>query len=128
MGRGRREDLKETNVLALMNQVFRIALTVTVLCGLAACASGPPKSEAQQAADTALAGRVEKALASDQELYARHIIVRADDGVVRLSGFVWEPPDIASAERIAGSVDGVVKVVNALELQRNGVDNSAVSR
>jgi hypothetical protein len=128
MGRARREDLKETNVLALMNQKFRIALIVTVLCGMAACASGPPKSEAQQAADTALAGRVEKALNSDQELYARHIIVRADDGVVRLSGFVWEPPDIESAERIAGSVDGVVKVVNALELQRNGVDNSAVSR
>jgi osmotically-inducible protein OsmY len=115
-------------VLALMNRKFRIALTVTVLCGIGACASGPPKSEAQQAADTALAGRVEKALNSDQELYARHIIVRADDGVVRLSGFVWEPPDIESAERIAGSVDGVVKVVNALELQRNGVDNSAVSR
>lgn len=128
MERGRREDLKETNVLALMNQKFRIALIVTVLCGMAACASGPPKSEAQQAADMVLAGRVEKALNSDQELYARHIIVRADDGVVRLSGFVWEPPDIESAERIAGSVDGVVKVVNALELQRNGVDNSAVSR
>ena len=75
-----------------------------------------------------MAERVELALNSDNELYARHIIVRADNGVVRLSGFVWDPPDLVEAVRIASAVQGVSRVVNTLELQRNGVDNSAVSR
>src|SRR5579872_2610036 len=111
-----------------MGRVFRVALSVTALCALAACTTEPRKSAAQQEADKALAGRVEQALSSDEQLYARHIVVKADDGVVRLSGFVWDPPDIPNAERIAGSVQGVVKVVNSLELQRNGVGNSPVSR
>jgi len=106
----------------------RAGLVVAFLATVAACASGPPKTEAQRQADKATADRVEVALAADEDLYSRHIIVRADDGVVRLSGFVWDPPDILAAERIAGSVQGVSRVVNALELQRNGIDNSAVSR
>ena len=115
-------------MFALMGRVFRTAWPITVLCVLAACASEPRKSEAQQEADKALAGAVEQALSSDEQLYARHIIVKADDGVVQLSGYVWEPPDIPNAERIAGSVQGVVRVVNSLELQRNGVSDSPVSR
>jgi osmotically-inducible protein OsmY len=106
----------------------RAGLVVAFLAAVAACASGPPKTAAQRLADQATADRVELALAADEDLYSRHIIVRADEGVVRLSGFVWDPPDLVTAERIAGSVQGVAKVVNALELQRNGVDNSAVSR
>ena len=105
-----------------------MALAVVCVCSAVACSTGPRKTEAEQQADKATADRVEAALNADKVLYARHILVRADDGVVRLTGFVWDQPDLVEAERIAGSVHGVSRVVNALELQRNGVDNSNVSR
>jgi hyperosmotically inducible periplasmic protein len=112
----------------IVSRMSVMGLAAVFLCGLVACATGPRKSEAERQADKAIADRVESALAADNELYSRHIIVRADSGVIRLSGFVWDPPDVVEAERIAGSVQGVSRVVNALELQRNGIDNSAVSR
>jgi osmotically-inducible protein OsmY len=104
-------------------------LFVMFLTGcLTACALGSHKSAASDRADRSTAQRVESALAADQELYSRHITVRADEGVVRLTGFVWDPPDLVAAERIAEAVPGVTRVVNSLELQRNGMDNSPVSR
>ncbi len=106
----------------------RAACLALVLMCLAACATGPLKTPAEQQADKATVDKVEQALNADATLYARHIIVRADNGVVRLTGFVWDQPDLVEAERIAQSVPGVIRVVNALELQRNGVDNSGVTR
>jgi hyperosmotically inducible periplasmic protein len=88
---------------------------------------GPRKTEAEKQADQATMQRVQQALDADNVLYARHILIRADGGVVRLSGFVWDPPDLVEAERVAGSVQGVSRVVNALELQRNGIDDSSVA-
>jgi osmotically-inducible protein OsmY len=105
-----------------------MGLMSAIVCALGACAMGPPKTDAQQKADEAVADRVQQALAADKELYSRHITVKADNGVVRLSGFVWDPPDLVEAERIAGSVPGVTRVDNSLELQRNGQGNSPVSR
>ncbi len=102
-------------------------LALAGLC-LVACATGPLKTPAEQQADRATVSKVEQALSADSTLYARHIIVKADNGVVRLSGFVWDQPDLVEAERIAKSIPGVIRVVNALELQRNGVDNSGVTR
>ncbi len=106
----------------------RAACLVLATLWLAACATGPAKTPAQQQADKATVDKVEQALGADATLYARHIIVKADNGVVRLTGFVWDQPDLVEAERIARSVPGVIRVVNALELQRNGVDNSGVTR
>ncbi len=115
-------------MIALTSRMFRGGLAVTLLCCVVACATGPRKSDAERQADKAIADRVQAALDADSELYARHIFVRSDNGVVRLTGFVWDPPDVVEAERIAGTVQGVVRVVNSLELQRNGLDNSPVSR
>jgi osmotically-inducible protein OsmY len=114
-------------VFLTLKTLLRALGIAAILCGTVACTL-PRKSDAQRQADNEMANRVEQALASDQELYSRHIIVRADDGVVRLTGFVWDPPDIIEAERIASAVQGVSRVVNSLELQRNGMDNSPVSR
>jgi len=115
-----------------MSRVIRSAaraLTVlAAVCVIAACVSGPPKSEAQKQADQALADRVQAALTSDKELYGRLITVRADNGVVYLTGYVWDPPDLSTARIIAEGVEGVTGVVNNLELQRNGIDQSPVSR
>jgi osmotically-inducible protein OsmY len=109
------------------NRVRSAALTAVLTGVLAGCAT-PHKTEAQQQADKATAARVQAALDADGNLFARHIIVRADDGVVRLSGYVWDPPDLNKAVRIASQVDGVTRVVNGLELQRNGMENSGVTR
>lgn len=109
-------------------KTVRVGAVAAILGGLAACAMGPHKTDAQKQADDAMANRVDQALAADQELYSRHITVRADDGVIRLTGFVWDPPDLVEAQRIAESVPGVTRVENAIELQRNGQGNSPVSR
>ena len=111
-----------------MKRISGAALAALCACAVVACSSGPRKSEAESQADKATVDRVELALSTSKTLYARHIIVRADNGVVRLSGFVFDQPDLIEAGRVAESVQGVSRVVNALELQRNGVDNSAVSR
>jgi osmotically-inducible protein OsmY len=108
----------------------RVSFTVAVavLCGVTACASGPRKTEAQRQADRETAQRVEAALSSDAALYGKHITVQADNGVVRLTGYVWETSDFQTAVIIAEGVEGVTAVVNNLELNRNGNDNGPVAR
>ena len=109
----------------------RLACTGVLAAVLSAgfgCAAPPVKSEAQRQADREIAESVQAALNADKQIYARHIFVRADNGVVRLYGFVWETPELFEAERVAEHVPGVSRVVNDLELERNGMDNSDVTR
>jgi hyperosmotically inducible periplasmic protein len=114
-------------VSPIMKRVLSV-FAVVVLCGMAACASVPPKTQAQKQADKETAERVETALVSDKVLYAQHIFVNADNGVVRLSGYVWEAADFQLAVAIAENVPGVTEVVNNLELNRNGNEDSPVTR
>jgi len=104
------------------------AVAVAVLCGVAACASGPPKSDEQLQADKVMSERVEAALNADKALFAKHITAHADNGVVRLTGYVWEANDFEEATYVASAVPGVTKVVNDLELNRNGNDNGPIAR
>ena len=111
-----------------MFRFLKCVLAVAALCGVAACASGPPKTDAQAQADKAMAERVEAALNADKSLFAKHITAHADNGVIRLTGYVWESGDFEEATYIASTVPGVVKVVNDLELNRNGDESGNVSR
>jgi len=111
-----------------MSQLMKRTLAVAVLCSVAACASAPAKTDAQKQADKVTAERVEAALAADRTLYGKHITVHADNGVVWLTGYVWDRPDFDEATSIAESVPGVSRVVNDLEFQRNGSDANPVSR
>jgi osmotically-inducible protein OsmY len=111
-----------------MNRISRTLLALVVTCGVAACAAGPRKSEAERQADAEMANKVQLALNAEQELFARHITVRSDDGVVQLGGYVWTQPELEDAIRVAGTVPGVVKVVSSMELDRGGLSNSSVSR
>jgi hyperosmotically inducible protein len=108
--------------------LMKLALAVGILCGVAACASGPPKTDEQRQADKAMAERVEAALNADRSLFAKHISAHADNGVVRLTGYVWESSDFEEATYIASNVPGVTKVVNDLELNRNGDESGTVAR
>jgi osmotically-inducible protein OsmY len=118
---------EEAKVSPLTKRVS-CSIAVAVLCGVAACASGPPKTDAQRQADRETAQRVEAALSADKALYGKHISVQADNGVVRLTGYVWEAADFETARIIAEGVQGVTAVVNNLELNRNGNDNGPVAR
>jgi osmotically-inducible protein OsmY len=118
-----------TKVSRVIKHVPYAGVVVAVLCGVAACASimAPPETDAQRAADKATAERVEAALNADKGLFAKHIIATANNGVVYLSGYVWESGDFEEAVYIASNVPGVTKVVNDLELNRNGNDANPVS-
>jgi hyperosmotically inducible protein len=113
-----------TEVSRLIKSVCAVALLGVV----SACASAPPKTEAQKQADKVTAERVEAAFSADKTLYAKHITVHADNGVVWLTGYVWDRPDYDQATSVAESVPGVTRVVNDLEFNRNGSDASPISR
>lgn len=115
-------------MLSTKNRAGCAALALVLLGGMLGCEHTPPQSDAQKQADRETAERVDSALQADKLLYAKHISVHVYDGVARLTGYVWESPDLLEAERIAESVAGVSRVVNDLELQRNGLGDSPVSR
>jgi osmotically-inducible protein OsmY len=108
-----------------VSRLIKCALAAAIVCGIAACAT--PKTEEQQAADRAMAERVEAALNADRSLFAKHITAHADNGVVRLTGYVWEAGDFQEAVYITSNVPGVTKVVNDLELNRNGDETGTVA-
>ena len=110
------------------NHMSRAALTMTLLVSVLACTHAPSRTAAQKEADQEIEAQVDKALQDDTLLYAKHINVHSYNGAVRLSGYVWESPDLLEAQRIAEGVKGVTRVENDLELQRNGLGDSPVSR
>ena len=75
-------------------------MAVVLCCGVG-CVHDPPKTAAQRQADAELVDQVQAALKADPGLYARHINVRADNGVVTLSGYVWTPEELVEAEQDA---------------------------
>jgi osmotically-inducible protein OsmY len=109
-------------------RLLTTALAVAVICSALGCASTPRKTSEQQLADRETVTRVQSALNADSTIYARHISVQADNGVVHLGGYVWNNDDLYVAQRIAETVPGVTQVVDEMELERGGIDNSAVSR
>lgn len=61
------------------------------------------------------------ALNADPTHFFRHVDVEVRNGVVTLSGYVWSVSSLYQAEKIAGQVPGVTRVVDRMELERNGV-------
>jgi hypothetical protein len=58
------------------------------------------------------------------DVYARHIDVEVDRGIVHLGGYVWEIEDFRNARRDAASVPGVKMVLTEMELMRGGIGGS----
>jgi len=87
-------------------------------CAVLACAtSEPPRSAAQREADEATTARVQAALAAQQDLDSKQMVVSTYDGVVKLSGLAWSTDAIYTAARVAGAVPGVKSVTNELSLE-----------
>lgn len=100
-----------------------------ILTLLGACATGAPRLAPTGGSDQALANRIYTALNADPWYYYRHVDVWVADGVADLSGYVWSADAVYQARRIAADTPGVRRVVTSrLELERNGIDNSAVAR
>ena len=102
------------------NLVLFTLLAVTAACGATACSSMPRRTPAERAADSKIADEVEATLTADPNIYARHIDVTVDRGVVQLGGYVWEPEDFQIARRDAAAVPGVTAVITQMELKRAG--------
>ena len=98
----------------------RSTLLVLLAAAVAGCATIPGKSPEDAAADDALTARIYSALKADEVHFYRHVNVEVDNGVVQLSGYVWDTDDMHWAKQLAGRVPGVVRVINQMELERNG--------
>jgi osmotically-inducible protein OsmY len=97
------------------------AVAILLLGGsLAACSSAPHRTEAERVVDAETASRVESALTADPTLFARHIDVSVEGGVVYLGGYVWSVEDLYLARNLAASVPGVRAVSDEMELMRGG--------
>ena len=110
-----------------INRFTRVTAVAALACGAGACAT-TPKTPEQRAADAATVEHVQEALSADQNLYSRHINVRADGSVVTLSGYVWTPEELTMAREDAQAVPGVTKVVDRMEVDRGAINNSNVTR
>jgi|SRR5579863_9124232 len=91
--------------------------SVTFIVG---CSTSPPKSPQQAQADEVAAQRIYEGLNADPTYYFRHVDVRVDDGVAELKGYIWGTPALYRAKEIAAGVPGVRRVVNDMELEREG--------
>ncbi len=73
----------------------------------------------EAAADAAIKGKVEAALATERSLHGIEILVDVKGGVILLSGDVDSASQRETAGRLAASVEGVKKVMNELMVSRH---------
>jgi osmotically-inducible protein OsmY len=112
---------KVTNTFATIGALA--LLTLTASTGLAA--SSPVRPHSESRTDAVTAEQVYAVLNADPIYYFRHVDVSVRDGVATLSGYVWEPQAIYHAQEIAARVPGVTRVVDQMELEREGASPSA---
>jgi osmotically-inducible protein OsmY len=100
---------------------WNVLCVVAVVSFAAACSTVPAKSPAQAQADAVTAERVYAALDDNPVFYFRDVDVSVDDGVATLSGYVWTTDALYSAQRIARNVPGVTRVLDQMQLEREGL-------
>jgi osmotically-inducible protein OsmY len=88
------------------------------------CATTPRTPE-ERAVDADVAERVEAALDTDSRIYARHVDVNVDRGVVHLGGYVWTDSELQFAKADAAAVPGVLGVSDEMELMRGGISGTS---
>ncbi|MBU6505120.1 MAG: BON domain-containing protein [Betaproteobacteria bacterium] len=89
---------------------------------LAACATPEARSPDVLAQDVRILHEVEQGLHDNPRIYDRHIEISVYDGVVKLSGIVFDGNDMNDAVRIASRVPGVKSVKNEMQVQEMGTD------
>jgi BON domain len=100
-------------------------LALIAVCAAAACSTLPSRTPTERSADAALAAEVESVLRADPNIYARHIDVSVDRGVVELGGFVWTNQEYLLARSDAAAVPGVRAVNTQMDLLRGGISGTS---
>ena len=95
--------------MKIFKHLMVLGSALFVLCGTASAAS-----------DQEIDKRVTAALAAAPYLYAEHITVTSEDGVVTLHGLVGSPSDLEDAIRVSSRVQGVKDVVDDLQIEDFG--------
>jgi len=91
------------------------ALMLTAVVG---CSSTPNReSTGQYIDDTVITSSVKKAILDEPSLKVNEINVETFKGAVQLSGFVRSQDNIATAIRVASTVNGVKSVKNDMRLK-----------
>jgi BON domain len=103
----------------------RAVLALIVTSTFTACSTLPGRTPTERSADAAIAAEVESALLADPNIYARHIDVTVDRGVVQLGGFVWTNQEYLLARNDAASVPGVRAVNAQMDLLRGGMTGTS---
>jgi osmotically-inducible protein OsmY len=99
-------------------------ISLSVIMMATGCAAAPPLSFEQRQSDEIAAALIYSALNADPVYYYRHVEVRVDRGVAHLSGFVWSTSALYHAKTIALKVVGVKRVVDEMELEREGISSA----
>jgi hyperosmotically inducible protein len=99
--------------------ILRVAAVLALVSFVAACKT--TTSPGRQVDDAAIKTAVKAKLAADVKLSTlTNIEVNSTNGIVTLAGMVNDESDKVQAERVARSVDGVVRVNNELQVKRPG--------
>ncbi|MDE1942699.1 MAG: BON domain-containing protein [Betaproteobacteria bacterium] len=105
-----------------MRHLIRIFIGILAAFLLASCSSQPPRDAQTMASDRLIEQTVRQRLKAHPGIYERHIEVNAYNGVVTLSGLVFDGTDMGDAVRIASEVPGVKSVANDMEIPDMGPD------
>ena len=97
-------------------QVLAGILAALMLCAAAAGSGRVTAQAAPSLADASIAARVARALKDERSLERAHIGVDTRGGMVTLSGFASTIEDIALDGRLAGGIDGVRAITNAIRV------------
>ena len=74
--------------------------------------------------DAALAAKVTAGIQRIPYVFADHVTVTAENGVLRLGGVVQDLPDLYAILRLARRIAGTRRVVNEIEYQPNDFDGN----
>jgi len=109
-------------------------LFATLLAAIGSCLAQDPEVRAdprlpevviqakKQAADEQVTREVEKTLTNDPWIFADHVTITTENGVVRLEGIVGDTGEMFRIIRLCRKIPGARRVVNALEIMHNDPD------
>jgi len=106
--------------MTFLRKIARISMALALVALISACATNPARTAAELETDKKLELAVTQQLAEDPNVFAPHIQVSANRGVVTLSGMVFDGNEIFEAGRVAQGVPGVVSVRNQIEMHISG--------
>lgn len=78
---------------------------------------------ATRQADEALTAKVTQTLQDDPYVFAEHLSVETENGIVRVRGVVIDPSDLRRVLFLARRVAGRRRVINEIELQALSADH-----